>query len=390
VELSEEVRARLSSEHPFSDEEARSLLGRLTNALEEAEDALAEADVAGAREQADELVAEARRARERILRDLARRRHEARREVAELQAGRDALLEAFAAARGTVDDVTRDMNLALAEARLRAGNARRAVDRQDLPTAADLDAELEMARLAGLPLVAPDTEGPADGEPTEPRDAEGPAAERQHAPIDPEGEAPEPSDSAPDAAARQQEDRDPNGSRTVGAPAEGRGEPTVRLPRTADDQAAPDADREPFADADDVEHRAAQRLKRVLADEQNEVLDRVRKRDKRRTLSADALLGGDLDRIARYRDALVTVLVDASDDPGRAATVAADAAEAIVRGTRARVEALVAEAVDGRSVDEDRVIDGVRACFREWKTQWLVRLAADSVAMAAQEGVADP
>jgi hypothetical protein len=146
-----------------------------------------------------------------------------------------------------------------------------------------------------------------------------------------------------------------------------------------------------------VEQRAAQRLKRVLADEQNEVLDRLRQRDRRRTLTVDLLLGGDLDRIARYRDALLVVLVEPVDGEGEATdaaavqaeAVAADAAEAIVRGTRSRVEVLLEESVDGREVDEDRVVDGVRACFREWKTQWLVRLAADSVALTSA-GRAEP
>jgi hypothetical protein len=143
-----------------------------------------------------------------------------------------------------------------------------------------------------------------------------------------------------------------------------------------------------------TERELGRRLKRVLADEQNEVLDRLRQRDRRRTLTVDLLLGGDLDRIARYRDALLVVLLEAGDDEGQprsdehgeearqADAVASDAAEAIVRGTRSRVEVLLTEAVDGRDVDEDHVVDGVRACFREWKTQWLVRLAADSVALA--------
>jgi hypothetical protein len=176
----------------------------------------------------------------------------------------------------------------------------------------------------------------------------------------------------------------------------------VREPVEVIVQDAPEAEPPPEpepTEAERVEQRAAQRLKRVLADEQNEVLDRLRQRDRRRTLSVDVLLGGDLDRIARYRDALLAVLVPAGEvdagagegagegepdaDAVQAQAVASDAAEAIVRGTRSRVEVLLDEAVDGRDVDEDRVVDGVRACFREWKTQWLVRLAADSVALTS-------
>lgn len=367
MDLSREIRAVLASDQPIGEVEARALLSRLVDALEQAQDRLADSDVAAARAQADELVDEARRARERILRDLARRRHEARREVAQLQAGRDALLEAFALVKGTIDDTTRELNLALAEARLRAGNAGRAIDRQDLPTAADLDAELEMARLAGLPLVAPD---PPASDPVAGAELEAePAPEPEH-PTEAEPT------SEPDAAPAPKAKKRKKAAPRPAAP---------RAPVEAEEPGEP-----VLTAAERTEKRAAQRLKRALADEQNDVLDRLRQRDKRKALTVDLLLGGDLQRIARYRDALVPVLVEAGDDAARADTVASDAAEAIVRGTRSRIEALVAEATEGRTVDEDRVTDGVRACFREWKTQWLVRLAADSVAMSSSAAPGDP
>ena len=380
MELADEVRAALADGEPLGDPQSRDLLTRLLDALEDLEERLAEADVPARRAEAAELVDEARRARQRILRDLARRRHAARREVAQLQAGRDRLLESFAAIRETVDGSTRELNLALAEARLRAGEAGRDVDREDLPTAAALDAELELARLAGLPLVAPerDHEEPEPGSPPDVPDVPDVGDEEE----------------APDVVAV-------GASRTR--------EPVQAIVEDGPD-AEPQAEPAPTA-VELVEQRAAQRLKRVLADEQNEVLDRLRQRDRRRTLTVDLLLGGDLDRIARYRDALLSVLVAGEDggaeglegagggpdavqveapdavqveapDAVQVEAVASDAAEAIVRGTRSRVEALLVEAVEGRTVDEDRVVDGVRACFREWKTQWLVRLAADSVALA--------
>ncbi|OWY61489.1 hypothetical protein B7486_63510, partial [cyanobacterium TDX16] len=173
MELADEVRAALAEGEPLGDPQARDLLTRLLDALEDAEERLADADLPARRAEAEEMVGEARRARERILRDLARRRHEARREVAQLQAGRDRLLETFASVRGTVDASTRELNLALAEARLRAGEAGREIDREELPTPAALDAELQLARLAKLPLVAPDV-APSEG-PSDPAEAEEPA-----------------------------------------------------------------------------------------------------------------------------------------------------------------------------------------------------------------------
>jgi hypothetical protein len=375
MDLADEVRAALAGGEPLGDPQARDLLTRLLDALEDAEERLADADLPARRAEAAEVVDEARRARERILRDLARRRHEARREVAQLQAGRDRLLETFASVRGTVDASTRELNLALAEARLRAGEAGREIDREQLPTPAALDADLELARLAKLPLVAPEPE---------------PAAEPA-APTTPEQAAVFDQDATPkvDHAAEPVAEEPVAEERDEVPAADPGGQPVVRVlePVQAIVEGAPDgeppADPEPTA-VELVEQRAAQRLKRVLADEQNEVLDRLRQRDRRRTLTVDLLLGGDLDRIARYRDALLVVLLEAGDDEGesrsdedgeearQADAVASDAAEAIVRGTRSRVEVLLTEAVDG-----------LRACFREWKTQWLVRLAADSVALAS-------
>jgi hypothetical protein len=406
VDLADEVRAALADGEPLGDPEARDLILRLLEALEVAEDELADADVPARQAEAAELVDEARRARERILRDLARRRHEARREVAQLQAGRDRLLETFAAIRGTIDASTRELNLALAEARLRAGEAGREIDRQDLPTAAALDAELELARLARLPLVAP--ERPDDQQ----DDAVLEQLEAEEVPLLDDAEAPPP-ESGPHDEGEVEVEQDPPPeaaapepgpvSEATPAAAEPVAPGRVREPVEAIVQGTPAVEPVPEEEAEPtplerVEQRAAQRLKRVLADEQNEVLDRIRQRDRRRTLTVDLVLGGDLDRIARYRDALLVVLVDADleldadpDHPSHAQAdaVASDAAEAIVRGTRSRVEALLDEAVDGRTVDEDRVVDGVRACFREWKTQWLVRLAADSVALASA-GHAEP
>jgi hypothetical protein len=388
MDLVDEVRAALADGEPLGDPEARDLLLRLLEALEAAEDELADADVPARQAEAAELVDEARRARQRILRDLARRRHEARREVAQLQAGRDRLLETFASIRGTIDASTRELNLALAEARLRAGEAGREVDRQDLPTAAALDAELELARLARLPLVAPER----------PEDEQEEAALEQLEPVEVPLLAADEVDATPGVEPEPESTPEPvSSAEAEAAPGDA---PSTRVPEPVEaivqgTPVEPEPPEDPVpTEVELVEQRAAQRLKRVLADEQNEVLDRIRQRDRRRTLTVDLLLGGDLDRIARYRDALLAVLLDADDldgseveDPSHAQAdaVASDAAEAIVRGTRSRVEALLDEAVDGRTVDEDRVVDGVRACFREWKTQWLVRLAADSVALASAD-----
>lgn len=236
-----------------------------------------------------------------------------------------------------------------------------------------------MARLAGLPLVDPEGRSSVPDRPVAPE--VGGEAETE------DGEGPPAATEGP-AGGRDPEGGVPAVLRPSTAGAGGAGGPGDEGPAGPASTGEPDV----RGDDDPVERLATQRLKRALADEQNEVLDRVRTRDKRRKLTVDAVLGGDLDRIARYRDALLPVLVESGrgEDPAQVEVVAADAAEAVVRGTRGRVEAVLAEAVDGRQVDEDVVNDGIRACFREWKTQWIGRLAADSVALAGADGPGDP
>ncbi len=149
--------------------ELRDQLGRAEHALRELrETARAEVEAAAdeARREGREMVAEAQRVRERMLGDLARRRRHARQQVEQLMAGRERLLEAFDAARQTIDAATADMRGALPEARLAAEAAGRRFDHEGEPeedeAVAALEGEIEAARLAGLPIVAPD-EKEADG-----------------------------------------------------------------------------------------------------------------------------------------------------------------------------------------------------------------------------------
>ncbi len=71
-------------------------------------------------ERCRELVFEAQGARERLLRDLARRGRIANAQVEQLKAGRERLLESYRNVRRTLDDVTDDLTRADAEARAAA------------------------------------------------------------------------------------------------------------------------------------------------------------------------------------------------------------------------------------------------------------------------------
>ena len=147
-------------------------------------------------------------------------------------------------------------------------------------------------------------------------------------------------------------------------------------------------DESPFVRRDDelahLEVTLARRLKRVLADEQSDLLDVLR--GKQPVRSIDALLPGEADQIRAYADAASDDLRSAAllgaasmaHDPSAAldrrvadddvvARVSAAIATEIVLPLRERVTVAVSEA-DG---DARELGNMLRATYREWKTQRL-------------------
>ncbi len=110
----------------------------------------AEAELERARAEGRRMVAEARAVRERILTDMARRRNVAKQQVERLRAGRDRLLDAVQVVRKAVEETTEELNDAVVEARLAGERAARQVDVDAIPTARELDIEVELAKDAGL------------------------------------------------------------------------------------------------------------------------------------------------------------------------------------------------------------------------------------------------
>jgi cell division septum initiation protein DivIVA len=132
-----------------------------------------------------------------------------------------------------------------------------------------------------------------------------------------------------------------------------------------------------------AEHELARRLKRLLSDEQNDVLDRLR-RNRRRTLTVEDLLDDFDERVTRFADAVRPVLAEA------AATTAGEAALP-VDDLAAELAREVAEAlVDGllEPLEEDLPVedlDGpVRALYRDWKTDRIGALAERYVEAACE------
>lgn len=109
-----------------------------------------DAERAAARDEGRRMVAEARAVRERILTDMARRRNQARQQLERLRAGRERLLDAIEAVRRAVDGASGELNDAVVEARLAGERAARQVDVDAVPSMGELDAEVDLARDAGL------------------------------------------------------------------------------------------------------------------------------------------------------------------------------------------------------------------------------------------------
>lgn len=418
----------------------------------------AEAEVALAKQQGREMVNEARAYRERVLADLERRTKLARQQIEELVNGRDRLLQVFERARLVAVDVTSELqsidgpeelvNFSPTTGPLPLMVPAGELDRpeseptdESASTADDLVSDL-------VPDLNPEETATAEDEEAdvavEHTDADAPEAEEP----EPVADVDDPDDEAlaePDAATPK---RDANvvslfGDRVAqddGADAPDADKPDVngifeRLRSDADEAidgetAAADASGEDGAEDDAVEGDEAEtdtadddvtptpflrrdealvplivggarKLKRVLADEQNGVLDLLRQ--KKPVTGIDDLIA-DLDGHAQgYVDALADDLMDAAvagaAEVGRNDTKtlrttlrragALGRAHAIVRDDlvvplRSRLERAVA---DGAG-DNDDITKRVRAVYREWKTQHIDDQLDDAFRYAHGGGLA--
>ena len=142
----------------------------------------------------------------------------------------------------------------------------------------------------------------------------------------------------------------------------------------------------------------ARKLKRVLADEQNEVLDALRHREPVRSL--DALVPPADEQTGRYADAIAPELVLAAEagaasvggevaldlgPTGTLAPVHESLASGLVAPLRDRLERCVEEG-DG---DNDAVTKRARAVYREWKTQRIDEQLDDVFRLAYGRGACD-
>lgn len=180
-------------------------------------------------------------------------------------------------------------------------------------------------------------------------------------------------------------------------------DPALDDDEPADETAAP-AVSTPFTRRDEalvpVIVTAARKLKRVLADEQNLVLDTLRRREPVQAL--DAILPSLDEHVARYADAIAEELaasaaagaaeLGATDTPTLRRTLAKagalDAARSVVRSDlvaplRDRLERSVIE-----GGDNDDITRRVRSVYREWKTQHIDDQLDDVFRFAFGGGIA--
>jgi hypothetical protein len=376
----------------------------LQEAVERLEAELAEAradpvrELEDAKQKGRELVVEAQTVRRRILEDLARRRRTLRRQIEQLRAGRERLLEAYEVVGHTIEEATQELNVSLPAAKAAAERAGRRPVPED--SVEDLEEEIGAARVADLPIFD-GADAPAPLSEVEPVVAafeevrvlgrvehDEPDVEESLEPQQPEAvdepdhvsdeepaevlqlfdrlrtETPEP-EPDPEPAADEAEGDEPELALVTDEPIDGPSEDG------ADDEEDPVA-----VLADDL----ARRLRRSLADEQNQVLDRLRQ-DKKGELGVEDLLGDTDGLVARLATAIEPRLAEAGEGEPGAADLAARLAALVVDGVRAEVDLRVAQ--DPEVVDLSRPL---REAFREWRTDRILPLAEGVAAEAVGGG----
>jgi DivIVA domain-containing protein len=429
-----------------------------------------------AREQGRQLVAEAQVVRERMLGDLARRRRTAREQLERLNAARERLLAAYEVVRRTVDEATVELTVALPQARAASESAARRVSEEPEPTVEEVEAELAVARMAGL-LDDLDTDHDIDvdhidalidgevqaasadaGAPSEPA-SEGQGERRgiwpfrrrpsedQLEPVEPASDADavvEPASEAVEDESAEgdatdvesiagdddvvDEDHDqveelfarlkaghdvPAGPGAAGGTdaraaahqagtavavmddpsTSGADRPVVKdlAVEAADDATATETEDEGDADAEaedvdpdlavlrerdsrlePVERELGRRLKRILADEQNEVFDLLRRVADLGGL--DDVVPAAFEHAQRYADAALAGLDDAAtrgaasvdgEAPGPCSGLACELGESLVEPMRERI----ARSLDECEGDLEEVTERLRSLYREWKGQ---------------------
>lgn len=199
------------------------------------------------------------------------------------------------------------------------------------------------------------------------------------------------------ARTEQAEESEPPNGPEVAEAAEAAG--TAGTEGDAAAEAVPDADegllQRRDAALEGIEQQLARKLKRALQDDQNDLLDRLRKRGKGRFA---AVLGTHGDQAARFRDVSGALLDEAARagvgfagpaaDAGatvEVADLAGELADSLAGPLRGRLEQAL-QAADDEGEDEATAVERIGMAYREWKAQRIERLAGDQVVAAFTRG----
>ena len=360
----------------------------------------AEQEIESARQQGREMLDEAKLARERVLADLFRRRSLLQAQIDELRAGRDNLLDAYRVVKRSFLDATN----ALAQVEARAAEER-ARD-EDGEVSDELAEELRAATGDDdLDAEAPVGAEPAAADATD--DSE--AADAGLADVDSlfarlrAGQEGDDSAAEPELEAAAIVEVAAAGPIVAAGAPTGATEPDAAPEPEETEPAAPEASK-PKVTADEWRKQRSEaldpvivsttkRAKRAAQDDQNALLDAVR-RHKGRPTAAQVLVPEP-----ELLNAWVDLLQDAVDHAygaGRAAvgadvvpaeaSMAREAAATIVLPVRERI----ASAIDaGEEGDTSGLVERIGARFREWKSQSLEESLVDVLSGAWSRGVYD-
>jgi DivIVA domain-containing protein len=388
-------------EHRIEETNAKvsEMLGEVeTRATELRDAANAEAETIRdtARTQGREMLDEAKAARERVLGDLVRRRALLSAQIEELRGGRDRLLDAYRTVKRTFLEATE----ALTQVEARAASERPAIHEP-----LDIDTEIA-AEIEALDAAATETEHAEDGgEMTQVVDIVAVDAE--------EAAATEATDSDNGALAdvdslfarlrAGQPEAAPNETAEASEPG---AVATDADPEAAEEPEAGDIAGEPGVRFWAAEWRALRaqeldpllapllkRTKRTVQDDQNALLDAVR-RHKGRPTAAQVM--PDDDALLGEWSAVLQDTLDVAYASGRVAAggesrdaesaLVREAAAAVVEPLRARVSAAIDSGDEG---DTGGLVERIGARYREWKNQTLESSLAEALSFAWSRGVYD-
>lgn len=400
----------------------------------------AEALIESATRQGKDMVAEARAVRERMLGDLSRRRRGAQVQLEQLRAGVDRLLAAYEVVRRTADEATAELGAAEPEARKAAEVvARRADDDERTERLLRPEGAPEPRRAVPAPTLSrrtedgprPAPEPPApDRTPLRPQTVAGAVARPPSPALPPPRPAPPPPRppselatgevpaitaatprperlDAPEppvgdvealfARIRANEEPPPAPPAPPAEEAEAPAEPEFAGPMVLDPLATEQALEGRDELLDSLEAGLTRALKRVLQDEQNEVLDGLRRLGPG---AGPALLPALDAHVASYREAAMPWLQQAaragvafvSDPDAGPAEGVSPSLESQARALAADlVEPLrerLARAVEGGDEPDDpaAVAERLRAVYRQWKVQQVEECARHAALSAFNVG----